>query len=77
MGVVQQMAITIRIGAKGGHYQSESFVCLSVISKACVDNRADAVDRLLIQFSKLQQGQEGVGWSAGTGGRLAKVRTFS
>ncbi len=35
-------------GAKGGHYQSEGFVCLSVISRAFADNRADAVDRLLI-----------------------------
>ncbi len=30
------------------HYRSEGFVCLSVISRACADNRADAVDRLLI-----------------------------
>ncbi len=34
--------------AKGGHYQSEGYVCLSVISRACADNRVDAVDRLLI-----------------------------
>ncbi len=33
---------------KGGHYRSEGFVCLFVISRACADNRADAVDRLLI-----------------------------
>ncbi len=42
-------------GAKGGHYRFVCFVCfvcLSVISRACADNRADAVDRLyyLIYF---------------------------
>ncbi len=41
-------AWTVKFGAKGGHYLSEGFVCLSVISRACADNRADAVDRLLI-----------------------------
>ena len=35
-------------GANGSHYQSKDFVCLSVISRACVDNRADVVDWLLI-----------------------------
>ncbi len=39
---------TMVFGAKGGHYRSEDFVCLSVISRACADNRADAVDRILI-----------------------------
>ena len=33
---------------EGGHYRSEGHVCLSVISRVCVDNCADAVDRLLI-----------------------------
>ena len=46
---VHQSAITVKFGAKGGHYRSEGFVCLSVISRACADNRADAVDRLLIK----------------------------
>ncbi len=35
-------------GVKGGHYRSEGFVCLSVIKRACADNLADAVNRLLI-----------------------------
>ena len=30
------------------HYRSQGFVCLSVISRACAENHADAVDRLLI-----------------------------
>ncbi len=44
----QQRAITVKFGAKGGHYRSKGHVCLSVISRACADNCADAVDRLLI-----------------------------
>ena len=47
---VQQGAITVKFGAKGGHYRSEGFVCLSLISRAFVDNRADAVDRLLMTW---------------------------
>ncbi len=34
---------------KGDHYRSEGFVCLSVISRAYADNRADVVDRLLFE----------------------------
>ncbi len=45
---MQQKAITVKFRAKGGHYQSEVLVCLSVISGACADNLADAVERLLI-----------------------------
>ena len=48
LSVLQQKAITIKFGAKDGHYRSEGFVCLSVISGACADNLEDAVDRLLI-----------------------------
>ncbi len=48
---VQQKAITIKFGVKGGHYRSEGFVCLSLISGACADYLADAVDRLLICIS--------------------------
>ncbi len=45
---VQQKAITVKFGVKGGHYRSEGFVCLSVIRGACAGNLADAVDQLLI-----------------------------
>ncbi len=45
---VQQRAITVKFGAKGGHYRSKGYVCLSVISRACADNRADAVDQLFM-----------------------------
>ncbi len=48
---VQQRAITVKFGANGGHYRSEGFVCLSVISRACAYNREDAVDRLLIYWT--------------------------
>ena len=30
------------------NYRSKGFICLSVISGACVDNLADAFDRFLI-----------------------------
>ncbi len=36
------------LGVKGGHYRSEGFVCLSVISGACADNLTDVVDQLII-----------------------------
>ena len=41
------VCLSVKFGVKGGHYWSEGFVCLSVISWACADNLADAVDRLL------------------------------
>ncbi len=50
--VCPSVCVSVRallLGAKGGHYRSEGFVCLSVISRACADNCADAVDRLLIK----------------------------
>ncbi len=47
---MQQRAIIVKFGAKGGHYRSEGFVCMSVISRACADNHADAVDWLLIDW---------------------------
>ena len=37
-----------RFGVKDGHYRSEGFVWLSVISGTCADNLVDAVDRLLM-----------------------------
>ncbi len=37
------------------HYRSEGFVCLSVTSRAYADNRADAVDRLLIFMGETKQ----------------------
>ena len=43
---MQQKAIAVKFGVKGGHYRSEGFVCLSLISGTCAV--ADAVDRLLI-----------------------------
>ncbi len=46
-------SVCVSVWVYSGHYRSEGFVCLSVISTAFVDNRADAVDRLLIQGWKL------------------------
>ncbi len=43
---VQQKAITIKFGVKGGYYRSEDFVCLSVIWGVCADSLVDAVDQL-------------------------------
>ncbi len=45
---MQQEAITLTFGVKGGCYPSEGFVCASVI------RIADAVDRLLILFMHTQ-----------------------
>ena len=42
------VCLSVKSGVKGGHYRSEGFVCLSVISGAYADNLANAVDRLLI-----------------------------
>ena len=46
---MHQWAITLKFGVKGGQYQSEDFVCLSVIIVACADDLADMVDRLIME----------------------------
>ncbi len=44
--VCLSVCLSIKFGAKGGHYRSEGFVCLSVISEVCADNLAYAVNWL-------------------------------
>ncbi len=48
---MQQRAITLDFAAKKDHYQSNEFVCVSVIMGLInADNLADAVDRLIVTF---------------------------
>ena len=82
---MQQKAISIKFGAKGGHYRSDGFVFLSVISGACADNLTDAADRLLRECS-FNIGRRGMGRNLylerektepGSLGRFAHLITIS
>ncbi len=50
LSCLNRLTFDSQIWSEGWSLPVQGFVCLSVISVACADNLADAVDQLLIHF---------------------------